>query len=305
MERARRARKPGPARARRPPRPLVRLASASAPPSSSATTPRGRGPIVAMVVDGKEVEEAEAGDEVASCQPDAVLRRIRRPGGRHGAIIRPARRRIVEVSDTQKKLGDLHVHMGKSRQGSLRSATPSLRVDGRAPRPRSAPTIRRRTCCTRRCAGGWASTSRRRARWSRPTGCASTSPSQAADRRGHRRGRGRGERRIRRTPRSSPADDARRGGRGRRAGAVRREVRRRGARALDGPAAPAKGEQARYSVELCGGTHVRAPATSAVQDRVRGARGRRRAPHRGGDRRGGAPVAGRAQERCCATPRRP
>ena len=41
--------------------------------------------------------------------------------------------------------------------------------------PRSAPTIPRRICCTRRCARCSAITSRRRARWSRPTGCASTS----------------------------------------------------------------------------------------------------------------------------------
>ena len=40
---------------------------------------------------------------------------------------------------------------------------------------RSAPTTRRPISCTRRCAWCWAITSRRRARWSRPIGCASTS----------------------------------------------------------------------------------------------------------------------------------
>ena len=40
---------------------------------------------------------------------------------------------------------------------------------------RSAPTIPPRICCTRRCARCSAITSRRRARWWRPTGCASTS----------------------------------------------------------------------------------------------------------------------------------
>ena len=48
-------------------------------------------------------------------------------------------------------------------------------------------------------------------------------------------------------------DDARRGDRGRRHGAVRREVRRRGPRAVDGRR---RGGE-KYSVELCGGTHAR------------------------------------------------
>ena len=45
----------------------------------------------------------------------------------------------------------------------------------RAPQRHPRATIRRRICCTRRCARCSAITSRRRARWSRPTGCASTS----------------------------------------------------------------------------------------------------------------------------------
>ena len=51
---------------------------------------------------------------------------------------------------------------------------------------RSAPTIRRRICCTRRCGRCSARMSRRKARSSRRAGCASTIPSQADDRRGDR-----------------------------------------------------------------------------------------------------------------------
>ena len=80
------------------------------------------------------------------------------------------------VTDTQKKAGDLFVHHrhgggghaeARRRRSRSRSITPAA-----AP---SARTIPRRICCTRRCARCWAITSRRRARWSRPTGCASTS----------------------------------------------------------------------------------------------------------------------------------
>ena len=40
-----------------------------------------------------------------------------------------------------------------------------------------------------------------------------------------------------------------------------------------------------FSTELCGGTHVAAHRRHRpVQDRLRGRRRRRRAPHRGGDR---------------------
>ena len=51
------------------------------------------------------------------------------------------------------------------------------RARGRSRAPQRHPrrTIRRRICCTRRCARCSAITWRRRARWSRPTGCASTS----------------------------------------------------------------------------------------------------------------------------------
>ena len=112
---------------------------------------------------------------------------------------------------------------------------------------RSAPTIPRRIFCTRRCGRRSARTSRRRARSSRPTGCASTS-------------------RIRsrcRTRRSAAVEDIanavvlqdapvetrlmdRDGAIAvRRDGALRREIRRRGARRLDGQGTATAGRPAR------------------------------------------------------------
>ena len=107
-------------------------------------------------------------------QPDAVLRRIRRPDRRHrrdDGLRRPLRR-------------DRHAERGRrslcprrekwSRARSRSACRSRSRSIARAA-PRSAATIRRRIFCTRRCARCWAITSPRRARWSRPTGCASTS----------------------------------------------------------------------------------------------------------------------------------
>ena len=108
-------------------------------------------------------------------QPDAVLWRVRRPGRRHRHRCSADGVRL-RVTDTQKKAGDVFVHTGTVEEGTLKVGA-ALALDGRsrAPHRTSAPTIRRRICCTRRCARCSAITSRRRARWSRPTGCASIS----------------------------------------------------------------------------------------------------------------------------------
>ena len=146
----------------------------------------------------------------------------------------------------------------KVESGALVGRRPGAARDRRrAPRRRSAPTTPPPTCCTRRFAACSARTWRRRARWSRPTGCASTSPTRSrstpheleavedlvnAGRAPGRAGR-------------DAADGPRRGDRVGRDGAVRREVRRRGARRHDGHRAR-RAEGGTYSVELCGGTHV-------------------------------------------------
>ena len=86
-------------------------------------------------------------------------------------------------------------------------------------------------------------------------------------------------------------DDGRRRGRD---GAVRREVRRRGARAAR-----------RRLLDRAVRRHPRAPRRRhrPVQDRERRRHRRRRAPHRGGDRRGRARLRGRRRTTCCATSR--
>ena len=165
----------------------------------------------------------------------------------------------VRVADTQKKLGDLFVHhvvgrAGHARRSAIRSSSPSTTPAAR----RSAPTTRRPISCTRRCARCSATTSRRRARSSRRTACASTSATRSRS----TTTRSSASRTSPtpcscRTSRWSTKLMARRGGdRVRRARALRREVRRRGARRLDGPAPDGEGANRTFSVELCGGTHV-------------------------------------------------
>ena len=104
------------------------------------------------------------------------------------------------------------------------------------PRPCATPpcaTTPRRTCCTPRCARCWAPTSSRRAAWWSPAACASTSPTTPP---WTAPSRGSGAPRQRRDPAQHGRADRRHGPRpghrNRRHGAVRREVRRQGARGL-------------------------------------------------------------------------
>ena len=62
-------------------------------------------------------------------QPDAVLRRIRRPGRRHRRHDRPTAC-ASRVTDTQKKAGDLFVHSGTVEEGTLKAGDAlALEVD--------------------------------------------------------------------------------------------------------------------------------------------------------------------------------
>ena len=107
-------------------------------------------------------------------QPDAVLWRIRRPGRRHRHD--DARTACASASPTRRRRpATCSCISARSRRARSRRRGARARCRSRAPRRHPRATIRPRICCTRRCARCSAITSRRRARWSRPTGCASIS----------------------------------------------------------------------------------------------------------------------------------
>jgi alanyl-tRNA synthetase len=90
------------------------------------------GQIVALVVDGKEVDRIEAGQEVMLVTNQTPF--YGESGGQqgdHGAVF-SAEGGEMEVHDTQKKLGDLHVHVGTMTHGKLKlGQAVEMRVDGR------------------------------------------------------------------------------------------------------------------------------------------------------------------------------
>jgi alanyl-tRNA synthetase len=90
------------------------------------------GRIEAIVVGGRRVERAEAGAEAAIVVNQTPF--YGESGGQmgdSGAMFTGAGTRVA-VSDTQKKLGDLHVHLGRIEAGALAIGdVVELRVDGR------------------------------------------------------------------------------------------------------------------------------------------------------------------------------
>ncbi|MDJ0980519.1 MAG: alanine--tRNA ligase-related protein, partial [Kiloniellales bacterium] len=89
------------------------------------------GVVQTLVVDGEEVERAAAGQEVAVVVNQTPF--YGESGGQQGdqGIIFSAEGAEIAVSDTQKKLGDLHVHSGKVTQGEVAlGEAVELRVDG-------------------------------------------------------------------------------------------------------------------------------------------------------------------------------
>ena len=76
--------------------------------------------VVALVVDGARAEEAAAGAEVAVVVNQTPF--YGEAGGQVGdtGVITGGQGARVTVTDTQKKLGDLHVHVGTVAEGTLR-----------------------------------------------------------------------------------------------------------------------------------------------------------------------------------------
>src|SRR5208337_200784 len=92
------------------------------------STERAEGEILALVVGGNPVETAEA-DAGGGTDVAVVLNQTPFYGesggqvGDTGAITGPDGLRIV-VSDTQRKLGDLVVHLGRVESGAARVGAP-------------------------------------------------------------------------------------------------------------------------------------------------------------------------------------
>ena len=108
-------------------------------------------------------------------QPDAVLRRVRRPGRRPRASSAAPRARCSASPTRRRRRAACSSTSARSRAAASSTAKRSISTSMHAAAPPSAPTTRRRTCCTRRCARCSAITSRSAARSSRPIACASTS----------------------------------------------------------------------------------------------------------------------------------
>lgn len=85
------------------------------------STEKAEGQILSLVKGGQEVTEAKAGDEVAIIANQTPF--YGESGGQMGDAgkLVTASGAVIEVTDTQKKLGDLHVHLGKIVKGSVKT----------------------------------------------------------------------------------------------------------------------------------------------------------------------------------------
>ncbi len=163
-------------------------------PSSSATTPRppraGGAGADRRRPRGRDGAGRRRG--AGRLEPDAVLRRSRRPGRRYRQA--PDRPRPRRDHDVRRKAG-VYVHVGRVEEGELlRGARGRARRSTTAAARQSAPTTRRLTSCTRRCAGRSATTSRSAAVFVARPAALRLRPRQG-DQPGRARGRrGRGQR---------------------------------------------------------------------------------------------------------------
>ncbi|MBO6808980.1 alanine--tRNA ligase [Thalassospira sp.] len=83
-------------------------------------TETAEGVVTALIKDGDEVKSASAGDEVAVLANQTTF--FGESGGQQGdsGVIKTENGAIIEITDTQKKLGALHVHLGKVTEGAVK-----------------------------------------------------------------------------------------------------------------------------------------------------------------------------------------
>ena len=94
-------------------------------------TEEAEGQVTAILLDGKEVDSLEAGQEAMILTNQTPF--YGESGGQMGdaGLLFSEEGAEFAVSDTQKKLGELHVHIGKLNRGSLKTGdVVELRVDG-------------------------------------------------------------------------------------------------------------------------------------------------------------------------------
>jgi len=95
------------------------------------STEVAEGNVTALIVDGKPVDRVEAGAKIALFANQTPF--YGESGGQQGdqGIMFGAKGAEIVVHDTQKKLGDLHVHLGTVTKGSVAVGdTLEMRVDG-------------------------------------------------------------------------------------------------------------------------------------------------------------------------------
>ena len=138
---------------------------------------RARAQVVALVKDGARVDarrRGRHGRRSSSTRRPSTARAAARSAMPARS---PATRACAPTSPTRRSSSAASAAITRrSTAGEIAvgdAVQLAIDVARRARDPRQP--LARRTCCTRRCASGWARMSRRRARWSRPTGCASTS----------------------------------------------------------------------------------------------------------------------------------
>ncbi len=199
-------------------------------------TESAEGVVSALVKDGKEVAELKKGESGAVLVNQTPF--YGESGGQvgdSGEMRREGAR--ARVTDTQKKAGDLFVHFVTVEEGTLKVGDPLLlEVDHGAPRNHPPEPFRHASAARGAAPGaGRPRGAEGLAGGARPAALRLLAP-QADDGGGARTGRGHRQRhRAAEFAGDDAADGARRRPRLRRARAVRREIRRRGARGGDGP----------------------------------------------------------------------